>query len=250
MPIPEGYFEIKVRHKKYKRYFRKILSEKKGIIGWFGVEGDDGIGPRGGRSVIVAYWFSKKKWTPERARAWVREHIEETVKMDENETIPEIEESYDLIEEAKWTRAYINDLPDSAFAVIEPGGKKDETGRTVPRSLRHLPYKDASGKVDIPHLRNAWARRKHVQPVNMSKEEFIRKAEAVLRPLLKRYGIEVEEALSTLSSDIEELRGVVNSLAVEANKTIKRLNEALRKAELIMEIKKLRRKVAELSEKL
>ena len=62
------------------------------------------------------------------------------------------------VSKAVWTTASINDLPDSAFAVISSGGTKDEGGKTVPRSLRHLPYKDASGKVDLPHLRNALAR--------------------------------------------------------------------------------------------
>lgn len=59
---------------------------------------------------------------------------------------------------AEWDTAYINDLPDSAFAVILPGGTKDETGRTVPRSLRKLPYRNAKGEVDLPHLRNALSR--------------------------------------------------------------------------------------------
>ena len=61
-------------------------------------------------------------------------------------------------ESAVWTTKYINDLPDSAFLYIEPGGKKDDEGKTVPRSLRHFPYKDKDGKVDLPHLRNAIAR--------------------------------------------------------------------------------------------
>ncbi|MCK9601608.1 MAG: hypothetical protein M0R06_21380, partial [Sphaerochaeta sp.] len=64
----------------------------------------------------------------------------------------------DEVDKAVWSQAQINDLPDSSFAVIEPGGTKDETGRTVPRGLRHLPYKDGSGKVDLPHLRNALSR--------------------------------------------------------------------------------------------
>jgi len=76
MPIPEGYFEIKVSHTKYNRYFRKILSESKGIIGFFGVSGDGGIGPSGGKSKIVAFWFKKSKWTPEEARNWVKEHLQ------------------------------------------------------------------------------------------------------------------------------------------------------------------------------
>jgi hypothetical protein len=36
-----------------------------------------------------------------------------------------------------------NDLPDSAFAIILPGGTKDATGRTQPRSLRKFPIHDA-----------------------------------------------------------------------------------------------------------
>jgi len=55
----------------------------------------------------------------------------------------------------RWTRQYINSLPDSAFAVVEttPGGKK----------LRHLPHHDRSGRVDVPHLRNAMSRLSQVK---------------------------------------------------------------------------------------
>ncbi len=62
------------------------------------------------------------------------------------------------LEKAQWTAKYIGDLPDSSFAYVESGGEKDEDGKTVPRSLRHFPYKDAGGSVDLPHLRNALAR--------------------------------------------------------------------------------------------
>jgi HK97 family phage prohead protease len=53
---------------------------------------------------------------------------------------------------AQMSSADINDLPDSAFAYIEPGGTKDAQGKTVPRSLRHFPIHDAA------HVRNALAR--------------------------------------------------------------------------------------------
>ena len=33
----------------------------------------------------------------------------------------------------------LSDLPDSAFAFVEPGGHKDASGRTTPRRLRHYP---------------------------------------------------------------------------------------------------------------
>jgi HK97 family phage prohead protease len=59
---------------------------------------------------------------------------------------------------ATWTTAYVNNLPDSAFALILPGGKKDEDGKTTPRSLRKLPHHNAEGDLDMPHLRNALSR--------------------------------------------------------------------------------------------
>lgn len=62
-----------------------------------------------------------------------------------------------------WSKKYINDLPDSAFLYIESGGSKDSEGKTTPRSLRHLPYKDKSGKVDIPHVKNAISRASQIK---------------------------------------------------------------------------------------
>lgn len=63
-----------------------------------------------------------------------------------------------VVTKAVWSTSYVNDLPDSAFLYIESGGDKDGEGKTTPRSLRHFPYKDAGGAVDLPHLRNAIAR--------------------------------------------------------------------------------------------
>lgn len=60
--------------------------------------------------------------------------------------------------DAVWDTQYIDDLADECFAYAEPGGKKDDQGKTVPRSLRHLPFKDAQGKIDHDHLVNALAR--------------------------------------------------------------------------------------------
>ena len=59
---------------------------------------------------------------------------------------------------AVWDTAYMNNLPDSAFLYVQAGGTKDAQGMTVPRSLRHFPVKDAGGKLDMPHLRNALVR--------------------------------------------------------------------------------------------
>lgn len=53
---------------------------------------------------------------------------------------------------AELSAAAINDLPDSSFAYIEPGGAKDPSGKTVPRSKRHFPVHDEA------HTRNALSR--------------------------------------------------------------------------------------------
>lgn len=64
----------------------------------------------------------------------------------------------ETVSEAVWSTARVNDLPDRAFLYIESGGKKDDGGKTTPRSLRHFPFEDENGNVDLPHLRNALGR--------------------------------------------------------------------------------------------
>lgn len=81
---------------------------------------------------------------------------------------------------AEWTTAQVNDLPDSSFAYIAPGGKKDGEGKTTPRSLRHLPYKDKDGKPDLPHVRNALARLSKTQIPESAKPGIKKKLEAIL----------------------------------------------------------------------
>jgi hypothetical protein len=61
-------------------------------------------------------------------------------------------------EKAEWSGSFINNLPDSSFLYVESGGEKDSEGKTTPRSKRHLPVKDASGSVDLAHVRNALSR--------------------------------------------------------------------------------------------
>jgi len=59
---------------------------------------------------------------------------------------------------ATWSTAYINNLPDSAFACIESGGKKDSAGKTTPRSKRHYPHHNSGGGLDQAHLNAALSR--------------------------------------------------------------------------------------------
>lgn len=73
-----------------------------------------------------------------------------------------------------------NDLPDSAFAHIEPGGTKDAEGKTTPRSLRHFPVHDAA------HARNALSR--------APQSPFGEKAMPKIRAAARKFGIEVSKA--------------------------------------------------------
>src|SRR5215467_975068 len=78
------------------------------------------------------------------------------------------------------TTQSINDLPDSDFAYIEPGGTKDASGRTVPRSLRHFPVHDAA------HARNALAR--------APQSPFGAKAMPKIRAAAKKFGIQMSDS--------------------------------------------------------
>lgn len=81
---------------------------------------------------------------------------------------------------AVWSTSFVNDLPDSAFLYIVPGGSKDDQGKTTPRSLRYFPYKDDSGKVDQPHLRNALSRIPQSNLPSDVKDRLAKQAQRIL----------------------------------------------------------------------
>src|SRR5215469_6574903 len=84
---------------------------------------------------------------------------------------------------AEMSTADINDLPDDAFAYIEPGGSKDSGGKTVPRSLRHFPVHDAA------HTRNALSR--------APQSPFGDRAMPKIRAAAKKFGIDVGDGDSS-----------------------------------------------------
>jgi len=144
-------------------------------------------------TTIQTLLFDKKKFDVTQARAWVKSNVhkysEEKIiqvknKMEFSKAVSYLDEIH-FAENGRWTREQINNLPDSSFAIILPGGKKDEDGKTVPRSLRKLPYKNAEGNVDLPHLRNALARVN--QPGTELTPEQRAKAKATLLKVSKKY---------------------------------------------------------------
>jgi len=101
-------------------------------------------------------------------------------------------------EKAKWTTAYINSLEDNCFAFIEPGGKKDDEGKTVPRNYRHGPHHKkgqgapgTGGTVDLPHLRNLLARADQIKPASgkISQSELIKKVKNHAIAHAKKLGV-------------------------------------------------------------
>jgi len=141
-----------------------------------------------------------------------------------------IEDGAGFLRNAKWSTKYINDLPDSAFLYIESGGKKDEEGKTTPRSLRHLPYKDADGNIDLPHLRNAVARIPQMKISAALKKRLQAKARALLdkykKSGLSRQSLEklegVFNGLKGLVDDniINELRDVISDVVIYERKVV------------------------------
>ena len=90
---------------------------------------------------------------------------------------------------AEMTAAAIDDLPDSDFAYIEPGGKKDSEGKTTPRSLRHFPIHDAA------HVRNALAR--------LAQSPFGDKARAKVEAAARKLGIGEGKAVELKAEPME-----------------------------------------------
>lgn len=97
-------------------------------------------------------------------------------------------------EKAAWSTAYVNDLPDSAFLYIAPGGTKDEADKTVPRESRYFPVRDASGAVDPAHVRDALSRIPQADVPQEAKDA----ATAAAQDLLS----EVSEAEKTMTPEV------------------------------------------------
>lgn len=89
---------------------------------------------------------------------------------------------------AQMTSASINDLRDDQFAYVEPGGTKDDSGRTTPRSLRHFPIHDEA------HVRNALSR--------APQSPFGEKAMSKIRAAAHKFGIEPGDSSASRAEDL------------------------------------------------
>ena len=90
--------------------------------------------------------------------------------------------SDEYLENRKWTRAYINSLPDSHFLYVDrrAATSRDEHGRSHPFTARHFPYRDKHGRVDLLHVRDALSRIPQSNVSKTAQNEARRKAERIL----------------------------------------------------------------------
>ena len=167
---------------------------------------------------VQSIFFSKEKmWDENKIRDWLLLHPHYTAPAGVSVPLQTPLKGLEKMKEKKqlseriWTREYIDDLPDSAFAVILPGGEKDEEGKTVPRKLRKFPYKNAQGKIDLPHLRNANAR----VPQSEIPEEYKQKAMRVLGSVKKRLGIGMPAEEAKIVEQNEQDSGENEEIALE-----------------------------------
>jgi hypothetical protein len=139
---------------------------------------------------VQSIFFAKEKmWDENKIRDWLLLHsqymtptgvsaltqipVTECGKAGES---PKIKADKPRIGERVWTRQYINDLPDSAFAVVY---KQNDLVN------RKFPHHQADGSIDVPHLRNANAR----LPQSQIPEEYKRQAMKHLATHKKKLGI-------------------------------------------------------------
>jgi hypothetical protein len=132
------------------------------------------------------------------------------------------------LKEAEWDTEYINNLPDECFAFIEPGGEKDEEGKTKPRSLRHLPFKNAQGNIDHDHLVNALARVKQAKTMpEGGKQAAVKKLCAAVKTWNSEHPDNqiTSEVCGVEPSEEEQLKAKVSELLARVEKLEKAQKE-------------------------
>jgi len=189
-------------------------------------------------SRIQSIFFAKEKmWDENKIRDWLLLHphymapagvsasLQTSLKERER-----MSEKTGQLKERIWSHRYINDLPDSSFAYVEEG-ERDETGRTVPRTKRHLPFMDAQGRIDIPHLRNALAR----LPQTDLPAEAKAKAKKMLCTAAKKVGLQsevcgLEECKLAEQGEVEfevAPEPTVDELVASVEDVVEQINDAI-----------------------
>jgi hypothetical protein len=124
------------------------------------------------------------------------------------------------VQEAEWDAAYVNNLPDDCFAAIEPSGTKDDQGKTTPRSLRHLEYKNAEGNLDQAHVIAA------LQRLDQTKISSELKAQALKKLCSAAGELKIESPVCNLRGQSEGLQTKLSETEGKLTDATSKLNEA------------------------
>ena len=93
---------------------------------------------------------------------------------------------------AVWSSKYKDSLPKGSFAWVDKEGKG------------HLPYKDADGNIDIPHVKNALSRLDQVQGMNDSERAAVRaKLQRILQAAKTQASLGKLQKLTLSASSIQ-----------------------------------------------
>lgn len=176
----------------------------------------------------------------------VSEEVVEKAKVDEtpSEENPKLDVKVEDAEKAEWTTVYINTLPNSSFAVIEPAYLE---GKTEDKNCRHLPFKNENGEVDLPHYRNALARVNQIKPVTDSISEADLRSQAAAE--LEKYRDLLEENKSEKSTDekiLDALALIIEKLsALDKKEVSEKKEEVIETSKLEVKEEKSQEVVAE-----
>jgi hypothetical protein len=126
--------------------------------------------------------------------------VEPVVEPETDETVTEEYDEDELaLGEAKWSTKQKNALPNSSFLYVKG-------------DVRKFPYKDAAGKVDLPHLRNALARIPDATGLTADEKAALTKKATAL---LKAAGGDKSEAVDAPAEEVAEQTEPVAETPVE-----------------------------------
>lgn len=129
------------------------------------------------------------------------------------------------IQDAEWDKDYTNNLADDCFAAIESGGTKDEEGKTTPRSLRHLEYKNADGNLDQAHVVAA------LQRLDQTKISAELKAQALKKLCSAAGELQIESSVCSLQGKSEGLQSKLSEAEDKLAEMTNKFDDAQRTIE-------------------
>jgi HK97 family phage prohead protease len=122
-------------------------------------------------------------------------------------------EHYTPGEQPVWSTAFIQGLPDAAFAFIEDGGEEVES-KTVPHTLRHFPHHNEDGSINIEAVKREMDR--------AGESPFKDHAYAHLRSHAMAEGI-VGDGAKVASAAISEIAATLADLSIESGDVVRAL---------------------------